>query len=276
VFSEWLRYLRLLLGIRPKITNRPGSDFIITLTTTAERLSSIIPSIYSLLDQSILPRKIILYIPKNLLREGKQLQVKLKPFDPVFTIQYVEIDQGPATKWCYAAASDQFEKGQRFVTVDDDQIYPNGLLEHYQKCLKSESEAVIGLNGWKVPFSRMHKDRKQLVAARVRMWRNPVKVLAPEKVDCVQGTSSYCWAKGMIGSIGELLEKHKPALSADDIFLGGILHQREVNKYVFPAPFYVARLENLWMKKTRSLKGSVNSDDQHNNYLYRLFWDQNT
>ena len=89
--SELIRYLLLVNGIHRNVKfSNISSDIVISLTTLSERIYRITPTLYSLLDQSVLPKKIIVWIPKYSIREQKEVLLEDLPDIPM--VEYRMID----------------------------------------------------------------------------------------------------------------------------------------------------------------------------------------
>lgn len=112
---------------------------IVSLTTIPPRVGKIKEVIFRMLEQSVRPDKIIVYLGKEKF-EGKKLPLFLRVQMNVFgvEIRYVE-DIGPHTKYFYAIT--EFPD-QIIITVDDDIRYPNDMIEELYNSYKKHPKAV--------------------------------------------------------------------------------------------------------------------------------------
>ncbi len=118
--------------------NRPVK-LIVTMTTIPPRVSKIHQVIWRLLEQSVKPDKIIIYLGKEKF-QGIELPFTLRLQIKLFGIEirYVE-DIGPHTKYFYAIS--EF-KNDIVITTDDDIRYTNDLIEELYNSYKRHPKAV--------------------------------------------------------------------------------------------------------------------------------------
>ncbi|MEQ9101960.1 MAG: hypothetical protein RIF36_11710 [Imperialibacter sp.] len=279
---EILRYLRLnafwrsSFRIRSIVATKRSEDqpIYISLSTTPERIAKIGPAITSLMDQTVMPDKIFLCIAKKS-RNGQAYKIPgFLSDNPLVEISWVEKDLGPATKWFYSCQADDIEEGSSIIVLDDDQVYPKRLVEHYLHCRRQFPAAAFTLLGWPVPATGQHADRKCVSAGKVRILgadnRTEV-IVGPGQVHCVQGASSYMITKGMFKPTADYFEKYEAANFADDILISGLLADSQVPVYVLPGPFQFIRLHSLGMMQAPSLYNTTNRSSDYNDQLYRLF-----
>uniref|UniRef100_UPI0030DDCE85 hypothetical protein n=1 Tax=uncultured Imperialibacter sp. TaxID=1672639 RepID=UPI0030DDCE85 len=239
-----------------------------------ERIAKIGPAIASLMDQTVMPDKIFLCIAKKS-RKGQTYKTpRFLSGNSLVEICWVEKDLGPATKWFYTCNADHIAKGSNIIVLDDDQVYPKQLVEHYLHCRRQFPAAAFTLLGWPVPTTGQHTDRKCVSAGKVRILgaddRTEVTE-SPRQVHCMQGASSYMITKGMLKPTADYFEKHEAANFADDILISGLLAESQVPVYVLPGPFQFIRLHSLRMMRAPSLYISTNRSSDYNDLLYRLF-----
>ncbi len=255
------------------LAKKGAEELFVCLTTTPKRIAKVGPTLASLADQSVPPAGIFLYLPERS-RGGQSYTIPDFVYqNPLVTIKWVPADVGPATKWFYTGTDKSIGDNTPIVVLDDDQVYPKGLLEHFLQCRQQFPTAAFTLLGWNVPSSLDHADRQYVTAARVRLFGANPAVTTPKRVHCVQGASSFMITKSMIEYDQNYFDRHEAALFADDILVSGMLAKRGVPVMVVPAPFRYARLHNLWMMKGESLFKKVNRLGNYNNALYELFRD---
>lgn len=269
--KELIRYYRLLVNPRRILQRkvRGDSEVIISLSSTPDRIGKIAPALASLLDQRIIPEKIILYLPLES-RSGKKYD--LPDFllsHPLINVKRVAKDLGPATKWFYTGEDASIAPDQPIIVLDDDQVYPKKLVEHYLNCRKKFPNSAFTLLGWNVPPSLLHKDRIPVAGARVRVFGKQSVAAKPERVDCVQGASSFMVTKKML-QYDETYFDHKAAHFADDILVSGLLAKNNIPVMVAPGPFRYVRLHSMNMMKASSLF-DINKSAGYNEQLYEVF-----
>jgi len=275
--SEIIRFLNICL-LKSGRTSTPSAnagaaEMYVCLTTTPKRIAKIGPTLASLADQSVPPTGIFLYLPDRS-KGGQPYTVPdFVSQNPLITIKTVREDVGPATKWFYTGADRSIGEQTPIIVLDDDQVYPKRLLEHYLKCRKEFPTAAITLLGWRVPSTMAHADRKFVSASRVRLLGNDPVVRRPERVHCVQGASSFMISKSMIEYDQSYFDRHEATLFADDILISGLLAKKGVPVMVVPAPFRYIRMHTLWMMMGESLFKNVNKAAGYNDALYQLFKD---
>lgn len=111
-------------------------NIVVSLTSTADRIGSIFPTLYSLARQSRRPDLIVLWLgqggnyPEHVMAGIKALGIR---------VRYVK-DMGPYTKYHYAFAR---YKKDVVITVDDDIIYHRDMVkELYETHLKYRGQVV--------------------------------------------------------------------------------------------------------------------------------------
>ena len=126
-----------------------SENIIVSLTSTADRIKHIFPTLYSLTCQTHKPDLIILWLgkndayPKGIVSRIKSLGV---------TVIFVE-DLGPHTKYYYAFKK---YKNDPVITVDDDIIYHRRMIEELYKTHLKNPDQVIARRVNKMRFD-LHK-----------------------------------------------------------------------------------------------------------------------
>lgn len=277
--AEVVRYLRCCFFW--KQLNRAVLDYnrnssamekvYVSLTTTPARIAKMGPTLASLVDQSVVPHKIILNLP-HVTRKGQRYNIPdFIVANPLVEIRHVEKDLGPATKWFYTAADTSIGEDAPIVIVDDDQVYPRELIRHYLDSRREFPGAAFTLLGWDVPATLRHADRQYITAGRVRIMGKAPVVSQPQQVDCVQGASSFMMTRNMLDTDLTYFDQHEACYFADDILVSGLLAKKQTPVYVAKGPFEYIRLHALGMLAGDSLFSTVNSTGSYNDKLYRFF-----
>lgn len=141
------------------------SDIFISLTTTENRFSDEFPiAIYSLLTQSLLPRKIFVFLSKT--DENVDVRSKLKVFvkqiensaqienlfDEIVEIRSIDgEDLGPSSK--FLPIVKEFHqnkmKNVRIIICDDDQFYHSETVKTLDFYSRIYPSSIVGLRGWR-------------------------------------------------------------------------------------------------------------------------------
>ena len=141
-----------LLNYREAIGN-PESGVDISLTTISSRIHLTKDVIFSLLNQSLLPRKIFVYISKApyLLDEGiSEDHPIIKELIELERVEIVWVDNTGPYRKIVPYLSNLMETSQNgsglFITADDDTLYPHNFIEslkaHYE-----EKRCIIAFRG---------------------------------------------------------------------------------------------------------------------------------
>jgi hypothetical protein len=171
--------------------NPTRSDIVICLTTIPSRLGEIEGTLKSLLFQKTAPSRIRLHLPYRSRREGTEYSVPEK-LARLAAIEIVRCeDYGPATKLIPALKG--LAPDTKLLVVDDDKLYPDTMVAHFDRAAAEYPDAALASSGWVVP--------SDLTDRPVTTWRNflgqpPSRLKAtrlskPADVDIVQGHSGY-------------------------------------------------------------------------------------
>jgi hypothetical protein len=127
------------------------SNYIVSLTTIPSKFESIYLSIDSILNQTILPEKIFLHIPKvyNFRFENQVIPLekinKFKEKYPSIIVNIIDKDYGPGTKLLGLFCNNIIEniKSDTYIVlVDDDLTYKPFLIEGFNKLNESNNIEV--------------------------------------------------------------------------------------------------------------------------------------
>ena len=167
------------------------ADVVVSLTTIPSRIGVIDHALKGLLDQTRVPKKIVLNVPHRSLREGCAYEVP----EHLVGLRGIEIrrcdDMGPATKaipTLLAEAPDQL-----VMVVDDDRIYPRDAVEGIEKAATALADCAVCYAGWIVPENlvdaptTIRSNLFMLPPAPVRGTR----LKAPRETDVFLGVFGY-------------------------------------------------------------------------------------
>lgn len=255
--------------------NDAKSDIVICLSTIPSRLPYLQTTLKSLLTQSRRPQKIRLHLPNFSKRESIGYEI------PSWLLQSksVEIirceDYGPATK--LIPAVEDFAQNQKLLILDDDMIYPSGLVDHMYKASQSRGDMAIASSGWVVPddlichFVTLKHNLLQLPPMPYKCTR----VKEHTRVDILQGYSSYL-VKPSFFDLSELKDYSDAPDAAnyvDDVWISA---HCKAEKFVIPFSrfcFHSMKLKNHF--KSTSLaafnRGGERAEKRNNTVMIRYF-----
>ncbi len=135
IYIYYYRFFKLIINIfyplyiritkRKKLNSK--SNLIVSLTSFPTRIKKIYLVIESLLRQNVMPKKIILYLSLKQFNGYEDLPKKLKKLceKELLNIKFVDEDFKSHKKYFYTVKDMNCD----FITVDDDMIYPEDLIE---------------------------------------------------------------------------------------------------------------------------------------------------
>ncbi len=135
-----LAYRSKELGItHEKYSNK---DVIVSLTTHGKRIMTVHRAIESIMQQSVLPNRIVLYIGNQELDDANQLPVVIRrQMSRGLEVRFVP-DEGPYTKLLPALR--EFPDSL-IITVDDDNMYPFNTIERLIAAHNNHPDAICSL-----------------------------------------------------------------------------------------------------------------------------------
>ncbi|MDJ0708375.1 MAG: hypothetical protein QNJ46_34330 [Leptolyngbyaceae cyanobacterium MO_188.B28] len=279
--SEFERYIRLhvypLHFFVKQFFQKPSSEspspVVVSLTTIPDRIHRLLPTLNSILSQTIRPNAIYLNIPHHSQRQEQDYEIP-KQIQACSPIQILRTDQdwGPATK-LLPLLQQTLSPETQIIVLDDDQIYPQRLIENYLRYSRQYPDAALCLAGWQIPKGLIHKLRTPLEGARTRLLDRPPNVFdTPQPVEIIQGSTSYLVRpKFFDPTILNYEKAPSAAFFADDIWISGHLARNQIPRLVIPGNFHYARIQALTALKTLSLCQAENKDGKNNQLLYEFF-----
>ena len=135
------RLPKFFSSVPANIYRRRNEDVVVSLTSFPARICFVFMTIESLLRQTMLPGKILLWLSKDQFPTEDSLPVRLRHLqNEVFSIRYVDGDIRSHKKYYY---SFQEFPEKTIITVDDDIIYPPLLVEQLVGISKSFPNCVV-------------------------------------------------------------------------------------------------------------------------------------
>lgn len=138
----WINlFYPLYVAIFPAFVKENRKDVVISLTSFPARINKVHLTLESLLRQTIKPGEIILYLSKEQFSDIDALPKKLKYMAQSHKIK-IEFCDGDlkSHKKYYYAMKDRSDK--TIITVDDDIVYPEDLIECLLKCSEKFPDTV--------------------------------------------------------------------------------------------------------------------------------------
>lgn len=122
-------------------------QLIVSLTSYKERFSTLDICLKSLLNQTLLPDHLILYLNKE---EKEDVPVSIKKLEQYgLEIEFVDRDLKPHKKYYYAMKE---YPNDIVITVDDDVIYSKYLIESLYKTYKKFPNCVVAARAHEIVF----------------------------------------------------------------------------------------------------------------------------
>lgn len=131
------------------------SDIIVSLTSFPARISKVYIVIETLLRQTVMPNKIILYLSLDQFSGIEDIPKKLRKlcYKNLLIVKFVKEDYKPHKKYYYSI--NDYDKN--ILTVDDDMFYPEDLIEILANSLDKYPNTIncilakkIGIKGSKI------------------------------------------------------------------------------------------------------------------------------
>ncbi|WP_420577809.1 hypothetical protein [Ekhidna sp.] len=282
--SRYLKEISRLFQIRHskpekwirQMEGKDQSTAVVSMSVLPSRFKGLLPTINSLTDQSVLPEKIMINLPRFFKRDKTEYEIPNYIIEhPLIEINWIENDLGPATKLLPTIDFYEHNPDRLIIVVDDDQIYSHQMVENYVKHEKQLPDAAMTLSGWTVPETLDHAYKEQRYGGIVRFYRRDNSVEEPVRVDCLQGAASFAVKpKFFDRTIFDFDNAPKEAFFVDDIWVSGNLAKIKTPVYVIPAPFRFGRFVSIRQSSQFGLSNSVNADNTNNNALYKYFVNQ--
>ena len=259
-----------------QMEGKDQSSAIVSMSVLPSRFKGLLPTINSLTDQSVLPEKIVINLPRFFKRDKTDFEIpEYVENHPLIEINWIENDLGPATKLLPTIEFYEHNPDRLIVVVDDDQIYSREMVENYVRHEQQLPNAAMTLSGWTVPDSYNHADKEQRYGGIVRFYRKDTSVSEPIRVDCLQGAASFAVKpKFFDKKVFDFDSAPEEAFFVDDIWVSGNLAITKTPVYIIPAPFRFGRFVSVRQSTQFGLSSSVNADNTNNNTLYKYFKNQ--
>lgn len=134
----------------PGIDIEPANGLLVSMTSTRERIMRAALAIESLMQQSVLPGRIVLCLDKNSFRKGELPALIRRQCERGLKVLLCERDLGPHTKYYYSL---QQNPDSLLLTVDDDKLYPATMIEELLQAHLRAPDVVHCHRGHAITFS---------------------------------------------------------------------------------------------------------------------------
>lgn len=231
----------------------------ISLTVLPSRLNKLKATIDSIINQSILPEKILVWLPLNCRRDNKEI-VKIPKFLECSLIEteYVQ-DIGSATKLLPALKKFWGDNDVQLITIDDDVIYPKNFIKGLLEATTKFPNTCLGYRGRNFITKNKKYNETRLFTSN--------KINESKEVDIITGTWGALYKPTFFTDEVFTLDVNTPAFFTDDIWFMGHLAKNKVKRVILPlnekiSPREVSDIKSLW---------SINKGGHNNNYTINLF-----
>tara|TARA_R110002072_G_scaffold45565_5_gene126916 strand:- start:118095 stop:119051 length:957 start_codon:yes stop_codon:yes gene_type:complete len=235
---------------------------VITFTTIPDRLNLIYPTIASLFDQSVCVDDIILNVPR-ISRKGQPYIIpEWMASLTNLTINWVETDEGPATKLLPTLRKERSANGvintTRIIVVDDDNIYHQRtiekLLQDFEYHNNSSTPTAITKFG-------VILDSDRTIPAFTSFRRCITLFQCQQEVDLLQGCFGFVVLSSFFPDAALKIENRPDfAVSVDDIWFSCWLKLNGVRLFNTGHAFWTLPLFNLGeVDKTTKLVDGENA-----------------
>lgn len=250
------RYLRLWRAPLP----RPGRSgpVLVTLTSLPSRVGLLRPVLASLLDQTVPPARVVLALPEFSQREQTAYRPPAFLDHPAVEVLRCERDWGPATK--LIPAWQRAGPDRLLLALDDDNIYPDDLIERLLHWHQRMPGAALGLRGWSVGR------RLDFTRAKIH-YGTGQRELRP--VDVLTGTWGFLIRRDFFDdAVLDYSGFPEEAFSVDDVWFSGHLARRGVPRRVISSRQAPLPTRANWVN---DLARNVNCGGQRDNRVLAAF-----
>ena len=256
--------------------NARRAPLTLCLTTTPSRISHLAPTLASLFAQEVRPREIRLHLPAWSRREQRAYIVPSWLQRLPVRIVTTE-DFGPATKLLPALLDT--DPDEALLVVDDDKLYPSGLVASFADACTLLPDVAWGSSGWLAPVDLTDRPTTLLsnLLARPPTPVKSTRVRQPVAVDVLQGYSGYLVRPRFfdLAHVLDYSQAPEAAFFVDDVWISA--HCR-VEKRILPQARYCFE---PWSKRSvhaptslgRLNRGAGEPAQRHNSIMLRHFRD---
>lgn len=230
---------------------------VATLTTIPNRISSIKPTLQSIVNQSVKFDAVYLNIPYISKKQDANYIIPSDISDYAHIIRCE--DYGPITK-LFGALVTEKSPDTIIITFDDDVIYPESLVEKLLTKHKNSPNVAIGSAGIKLGTFPFYISTTNNEHSKNSHWYN--FNTKGEEVDIIIGTSGVLYKREFfppIDNIADILKYKDMNLPKEDsVVISGYLSEHDIRRWVYKMPrveaeetpkglqYYIDMTKALW------------------------------
>jgi len=197
---------------------------VVSLSTKPARFNEILPTIFSLLNQTVSPDKIFLSVEAEFTIPEKQFPEKVKILRPPESF-------GAATKLLPTLFEETVCPSTTILVVDDDFFYPHRHIETLIKGFRKKTLAAVGCSG-----GILQSNFTTLSVGSDRSGPNELWFPWPsknEKVDLLQGFCGIMVKASWLDKekIANFIRKESRLRRADDVIWAAFLEHQGIDRY---------------------------------------------
>lgn len=200
---------------QPKLTKHNiNENLIVSMTTTPERINKIWPTINSTLRQTILPKKIFLWIPKRYKRFTSSIK-SIPNFlrHPLIETCFIDTDYGPATK-ILPTLELRLDPTLDIIIIDDDRIYHENTFLELLTLKLSYPNAAVSIAG---------------ITFNTQNYKEHLNPKFDQQVDSLLGYAGFCISPWMFDqTVFSYPENNRSVFYEDDIWISGNLRRKHI------------------------------------------------
>ena len=221
---------------------------VFTLTTLPTRISDIMPTLKSLINQTISPDNIYLTIPSKCKRLNKKYPPIPSKIRNICEIVYVDKDYGPITKILGGIIREK-DPDTLIISVDDDIIYPNTLIEEFIKYHELYPNSALGSSGLSIGYG-IFKYSLKFNQKKNNYWFTMSVPKEGRKTDILYGYSGILYRRGYFPTYEEFkyfleeIDTDKDLFRNDDVTLSFYLHSRGIERRIVNMPEVINKSGN--------------------------------
>lgn len=253
-----------LHGSAHGVGNGLREEIVVSLTTFDKRLDNVYLTIESLLQQSLKPDRVVLWVSEEEFSENDLPYILTLQRRRGLEVLFCPRDLGPYKKFYYAM--------QRFpdsliITVDDDTLYPHDLVDQLYRGYRADPDSI--------PCHRAHRIRlaRDGGVLPYKQWEKPTHASEPSLLTFPTGVGGVLYAPGHLHE--QVLDRSlfmKLAPGADDVWLKAMsLRQgRRCRKIQDPRDFW-GRFLVVEESQQHSLKRANKAADGNDRKIRAVF-----
>ncbi|MCB1149868.1 MAG: hypothetical protein KDK48_06850, partial [Chlamydiia bacterium] len=199
---------------------------VVSLATIPTRIFAMRPTLDSLVRQTVRPSRIYLWYPEVFLRSFPKERLIPNFLSEYPTLKLGSCDDHLALNKLLPVLKEENDPETLIVTVDDDTVYPETLLENFLKWQTVYPHAALGLKG-KTLLDWEGLNYKEIF---------PAKGLSalPQQVDVLIGGRGIFFKRGFLDEEVFEIQKVPSPYVSQDIWFAGMLAKRHSPRFVVP------------------------------------------